>query len=99
MILSFHDWIAEDLALGFQLYENQEVGLGDFFLESILSDTRSLLRTAGVHRSVFGYHRKLGTSFPFGIYYLVNGAEIMVYAILDQRRRPSWIREELVGRD
>ena len=98
MNLSFHDWIADDLTEGFRFYEEQDVGLGEYFLESIVGDARSLGKTAGIHRKVYGYHRKLGTIFPFGIYYSVTGEEVLVFAILDQRSEPSWIRDELNGR-
>jgi hypothetical protein len=33
--------------------------------------------------------------FPFALYYLVEATTIDIYAILDLRRDPSWIRERL----
>jgi hypothetical protein len=33
--------------------------------------------------------------FPFAIYYRESGDEIKVFAILDLRRNPTWIRKEL----
>lgn len=40
----------------------------------------------------------LSKRFPFGIYYEVEGETAYVYAILDMRRDPLWIRKELGGR-
>ena len=40
----------------------------------------------------------LSKRFPFGIYYEVEGETDFVYAILDMRRDPSWIRSELSKR-
>jgi hypothetical protein len=35
--------------------------------------------------------------FPFALYYLIEESSIDIYAILDCRRDPSWIRERLAG--
>jgi len=44
----------EDLAVGFEFYEEKEDGLGAYFLESLFSDIDSLRLYAGIHRKVFG---------------------------------------------
>jgi hypothetical protein len=44
---------------------------------------------------VDGFHRMLIRRFPFALYYLVEATTIDIYAILDCRRDPSWIRERL----
>ena len=44
-----------DLADGFAFFEEQQAGLGVYFLESLFSDIDSLKIYAGVHRRVFGY--------------------------------------------
>jgi hypothetical protein len=41
----------------------------------------------------------LSKRFPFGIYYEVEGNVAYVYAILDLRREPLWIRNQLKKRD
>ena len=43
-------------------------------------------------------HRMLSKRFPFGVYYEVERDTAFVYAILDMRRDPSWIRKELERR-
>jgi len=85
----------EDLADGFAFYEDQGEGLGSYFLESLFSDIDSLKIHAGVHRKEFGYHRLLAKRFPYAIYYSVESEQIFVRAVLDCRRRPKWIREQL----
>ena len=65
------------------------------FLDSILSDLDSLILVAGVHPIYFGFHRMLSKRFPFGIYYEVEDDAVYVYAILDLRRDPLWIRKQL----
>ena len=55
----------------------------------------SLILFAGVHPIYFGFHRMLSKRFPFGIYYEVENDAVYVYAILDLRRDPLWIRKRL----
>ncbi len=99
MIVSYHDWVAGDLADGSDFYNESDSGIGEYFLESILGDTRTLARTAGIHSKVHGYFRKPGSVFPFGIYYDIEDVDqVRIYAILDQRSDPTWIRRELSGR-
>ena len=89
---------AEDMEFGRRFYESRESGVGDYFVESILSDLDSLVLYAGIHRLHFGFHRMLSKRFPFGIYYEVEHETAYVYAILDMRRDPVWIRRELKKR-
>lgn len=84
-----------DLIDGFAFYERQSKGLGDYFLDSIFSDVESLHLYAGIHSMHFGYHRLLSKRFPFAIYYRVENDAVLVYAILDCRRNPAWIRDRL----
>ncbi|HEX3857390.1 MAG TPA: type II toxin-antitoxin system RelE/ParE family toxin [Verrucomicrobiae bacterium] len=85
----------DDLADGFQFYENQEAGLGNYFLESLFSDVDSLRLYAGIHRKAFGNHRALSKRFPYAIYYGLESQIIFVKAILDCRRDPEFHRQRL----
>lgn len=86
----------EDLRRGWQFYEWQQKGLGEYFLDSLFSDIESLKLYPGVHRIVFGYHRLLSKRFPFAIYYEFDGADqILIFRILDMRQDPSSIVGEL----
>jgi hypothetical protein len=40
----------------------------------------------------------LASRFPFGVYYVEAEHETQVIAVLDLRRRPSWIRKQIRGR-
>ncbi|MFZ0257489.1 MAG: type II toxin-antitoxin system RelE/ParE family toxin [Gammaproteobacteria bacterium] len=87
-----------DLLDGFRFYEKQAEGIGSYFLDSLYSDIESLLVNAGVHHLHFGkYHRLLSKRFPFAVYYRTENDTILVYAVLDCRRNPAWIRNELGG--
>ena len=89
------DGAKEDLRSGWLFYERQAPGLGDRFLDAIEADVRLLPGYAGIHLQVDGFHRMLIRRFPFALYYLVEVTTIDIYAILDCRRDPSWIRERL----
>jgi len=39
----------------------------------------------------------LSKRFPFAIYYKVAKDQAVVYAVLDCRRNPAWIRKKLGG--
>jgi hypothetical protein len=84
-----------DLVAGYRFYERQAPGLGDYFLDSLYSDIDSLLVFAGIHRIEHGKHRTLSKRFPYAIYYNVKQKTVFIHAVLDCRRRPSWIRRRV----
>ena len=90
---------AEDMESGRRFYESREPGIGDYFIESILSDISSLALYSGIHPIHLGFRRMLSKRFPFGIYYEIESETAYVYAILDMRRDPLWIRSELRKRE
>ena len=85
----------EHLVEGFQFYEEQAPGIGTYFLDSLFADIDSLSLYGGIHSLFFGFNRCISNRFPFAIYYLVADDEVRVYAVLDCRRRPSWIERRL----
>lgn len=89
---------AADLADGAAFYDAQEPGIGRYFFDSLLADIGSLQLYAGVHVERFGFHRMLASRFPFAIYYDVVDGVARVAAVLDMRRDPAWIRNELEHR-
>lgn len=97
MTIHLLDEALVDLAEGFEFYEQQQPGIGVYFLDSLFSDIDSLRLYAGIHRVVYGFHRCLAKRFPFAIYYDMNGDRVRVYAVIDCRRNPKWIRARLTG--
>jgi len=85
-----------DLNEGFLFYEAQELGLGDYFIACLRADIEGLKIFAGAHRVVYAdYHRLLSKVFPYGVFYTMQGGTAVVWAVLDLRRDPEWIREQL----
>ena len=95
MRIEILDAAKEDLVQGFRFYEDREPGLGPYFLDCVFSDIDSLLLFSGIHPLIYGYHRCLSKRFPFAIYYSIDGELVRVFAVLDCRRSPLWLRTRL----
>jgi hypothetical protein len=90
---------SQDLIDGYHFYENQSEGVGSYFLDSLYSDIDSLVITAGVHKKhLEKYFKLLSKRFPFAVYYKIENNIIFVYAVLDCRQKPAWIRSKLKDR-
>jgi len=93
-------WISSDalsdLNEGFLFYEQQDPGLGDYFTSCIRSDIEELKLTGGMHRIVHRqFYRSLSRVFPYGIFYTSDEKTVTVYAVIDLRRDPEFIRRHL----
>jgi len=93
------DEAEDDLRDGREFYDRQEAGVGDYFAAALAADIDSLILFAGIHPMEFGFHRALSKRFPFGVYYLIYDPIIRVYAVLDLRRDPAWVRRKLKVRE
>jgi hypothetical protein len=78
--------------LSCQSHDGERIAI---FQTALYSDIDSLLLYAGVHSRHFGKYRLLSKRFPYGIYYDLRGDMILVRAVLDLRRDPSWITGKL----
>lgn len=86
----------ESILEGFDFYDSQEPGLGSRFVDSVMSDIRSLSITGGSHQIIVrDFHRKVCSKFPFSIYYRVGNGEVVVYGVYDNRSDPELISERL----
>jgi len=96
MRIEILDQAAEDLIEGFHFFEDQEQGLGGYFLTNLYADIESLRLYAGTHRRVYKkYHRLLSKRFTFAVFYTLEDDTVFVHAVVDCRRDPAWIREHL----
>jgi plasmid stabilization system protein ParE len=85
----------QDLAAGKDFYSRRGWEIGEYFLESILAELSSLSVMAGIHAKRFGLHCLPCRRFPWTIYYAVHEGQVMVLAILDDRRDPEWVRRRM----
>ena len=89
---------ASDIERGIDFYNAIEDGVGLYFRDSIVADIRRLGVYIGEHRIHLGYFRSLSSRFPYAIYYRDKDGARQVVAVLDLRRSPGWIREQLTDR-
>ncbi|MHB1267296.1 MAG: type II toxin-antitoxin system RelE/ParE family toxin [Acidithiobacillus ferriphilus] len=96
MIIEISNAAQQDLHDGYCFYEAQTEGLGTYFLDSLTSDIDSLVIYAGIHALHFGnFYRLLSKRFPFAVYYRVEDRIIRIYAVLDCRQNPVWLRNQI----
>jgi hypothetical protein len=89
---------ANDLLAGRDFYERQKAGLGDYFFDSLISDIESLEIFAGIHSRHFDFYRMLSRRFPFAVYYDFSDGIACVAAVLDMRRNPARLCDQLINR-
>ena len=89
---------AEDLEEAREFYDAREPGVGDYCVRSLMADIESLERFHGIYRQQHGCFRMVASRFPFGIYYLEAEQETRVVAVLNLRRKRSWIRRQVTQR-
>ncbi len=96
MRIEILDQAEQDLVEGFHFYEDQERGLGAYFLTNLFSDIESLRLYGGTHRQAYkSYYRLLSNRFPFAVFYKVREKTVFIHAVLDCRRNPAWLRRRL----
>ncbi|NBO66257.1 MAG: type II toxin-antitoxin system RelE/ParE family toxin [Acidobacteria bacterium] len=96
MRLQILDSARDDLIDGSYFYEKQEPGLGNYFLASLNSDMEALKLLFGIHPKAYrSFHRALSNRFPFAIYYTHDTEAVLIRAVVDCRRKPSWIRRHI----
>lgn len=67
-----------------------------YFLSCLRNDIEGLKVTAGSHRIVYrDYRRLLSRVFPYGIFYTFEQDNADIWAVVDLRRDPEWIRQHL----
>lgn len=85
-----------DLDDGYRFYEEQETGIGDYFVSTLRGEIEGLLITAGIHKRVYrDYYRVLSRVFPYAVYYTLDHDEVVIWGVVDCRRDPEWIRDHL----
>lgn len=98
MTIQISEDALDDLNEGFLFYEAQASGLGDYFTSCLRADIEGLRFSAGIHRIIEAdYHRLLSRVFPYGIFYTFEPPTVIIWAVIDLRRNPTWIAKK--GRD
>lgn len=79
----------QDLADAAAWYEEQRQGLGHEFLDEVLTMLSSIAETPLMHPNVHrNTRRAIIHRFPFGVYFRVEDATIVVVAVMHGSRNP-----------
>ena len=85
----------DDMNEGKSFYNLREIGVGEYFWDSLISDIGSLIIYAGTHKRKFGLYQMFAKRFPYAVYYETENDFAYVVAVLPIRRDPAWIAEQL----
>jgi toxin ParE1/3/4 len=91
--------VEDDLVVTYNWYERKSSGLGEDFLLAFYSDALELEQTPLAY-AVFkhDFRRRLMRRFPYGIYYRIDGGQIVVLACFHCARDPKTIGATLSDR-
>lgn len=98
MVVRIEDSTERDLLHGYWFYEDQESGTSIYFLTKVREEILELAGCGGVHSQRYCFHFCPARRSPYGFYYRINSETVKVYAVLDCRRNPRWLRRQLKGR-
>jgi plasmid stabilization system protein ParE len=90
MSLRYTDRATDDLDLAFAWYERQRRGLGFDFLDCVEVAVNSILDHPEMYQVRYGTYRScLIRRFPCSIFYTIEGKDIVVHAVFDNRQDPK----------
>lgn len=90
MNLYYTDRSKEDIDLAIMWYELQRKGLGFDFLDCVDVALRNILRFPKMYAiSYANYRRCVISRFPFSIIYTIEGEEIIIHSVFDNRQDPK----------
>lgn len=78
-------------------YDGLEIGLGTRFQDYIFGEIDKLEDNAGIDEVHFGYYHALANRFHQSIYYKIDGDDVTVWRVLDQRFNPRRIESALTS--
>jgi toxin ParE1/3/4 len=89
-ILTIRKEAEADLSEAFQYYEDCRLGLGNDFLLCVDAALSLIERNPNQYRVI---HKEIRRTFierfPFGIFYVLKGTDIIVLAVFHARKKPS----------
>lgn len=89
-VVRLRDEATADLADAAEWYEGRRPGLGTEFLRAVRARLAALGREPALHAPVRGDVRRVRVRrFPYLVYFLVVGEQVIVFAVLHGRRDPQ----------
>ncbi len=90
MILRYTERSKVDIDLTFEWYEKQRRGLGFEFLDCVEVSLKNILTFPEMYEQIYSsFRRCVVRRFPFSIFYTIEGDEIVIHSIFDNRQDPK----------
>ena len=90
MNLYYTDRSREDIDLAFMWYDLQRKGLGFDFLDCVDVSLRNIVRYPRMYAISYSNFRCcVIRRFPFSIFYTIEGNEIIIHSVFDNRQDPN----------
>ena len=88
--LSIRKEAEADIAEAYQYYESCREGLGSDFVLCIEESIARIQKNPRQYKTIYqNAHRALVRRFPYGIYYVLMGDQIIVIGVLHARKNPK----------
>ena len=92
--LVFRSQAELEIAEAADWYEARERGLGSEFRRTVEACVASIQRNPHMHPKAYGIYRRASLRrFPYGIFYAVTNAEIVIVSCYHARRDPKGWRD------
>jgi len=82
--------VYNDIKIAYDWYESQCIGLGEDFLLTLEEFYSKITRTPKIYQLIYKtVRRKLLRKFPYGLFFVLRGDEVIIIAVMHTRRKPS----------
>ena len=82
--------VYNDIKIAYDWYESQRIGLGEDFLLTLEESYSKITRTPKIYQLIYKtVRRKLLRRFPYGLFFVLRGDEVIIIAVMHTRRKPS----------
>ena len=89
-----------DIQTAYEFYEAYQEGRGGVFMRHLDVAFGRLRTFPEIAPPIHEAHRRLLVhSFPYGVFYTIEGRRIIIAAVMDLRQDPEIIRRRLRGRN
>ncbi len=90
MIVRYTDRSKDDLEMAFRWYEMQWRGLGFEFLDCVEIALENILSFHEMYQISYSHFRRcVIRRFPFSVFYTIEGNEIVIHSVFDNKQDPE----------
>ena len=91
MTIKFHSEARKEFLKASEYYEEQVLGLGDEFIDEVEKVLEIIENYPNSGKKITKSKRRfLVSRFPYGVIYSVKANQIIIFAIMDLRRKPDY---------